>query len=219
MDYHNTPIVDPPKYASAVPIFLQMEFKPVFQMTRNYWLALATRTKDGAGTPLRTPVTYLIICPYPLHQIIADPLPTITLNPESSVGSVVAFHFLETHSNLFLLARVRYVPYTSTLAPIYSCSFDRQRSSGQLGLCLEFRNLRQERREFIELFALTHWSAPIDEGAVRITGNMHFAAVLAHHPRRDRPTFLSIISLRDRRLLNVSAFSCFFSFRPSWQII
>ncbi|KAG6898007.1 hypothetical protein C0992_007496 [Termitomyces sp. T32_za158] len=153
MDYHNNPpIVDLPKYASAVPIFLQTEVKPIFQMTRKHWLALATIAKDGEGMLLKTPIMYLIICPYPLHQIITDPLPTITVKPESSIGTVVAFHFLEAHDNLFLFARIR------------------QRSSGQLGLCLEFRNLRQERRDVIELFTLAQWSAPVDQGSVTVTG-------------------------------------------------
>ncbi|KAG5732576.1 hypothetical protein E4T56_gene16864 [Termitomyces sp. T112] len=181
--YNNPPIVDPPKYASAVPIFLQTESKPVFQMTKNYWLALATITKDREGRPLKTPIMYIIICPYPLHQIIMDPLPTINVKPESSIGSVAAFHFLEAHDNLFLIARIK------------------PRSSGQLTLYLEFRNLRQERRDVIELNELAQWNAPVNQRAVRITGNMQFAAVLAHHPRRDCPAFLSIISLRDRRLL------------------
>ncbi|KAG6877999.1 hypothetical protein C0993_000959 [Termitomyces sp. T159_Od127] len=103
MDRHNNPpIVDHPKYASAVPIFLQTNVKPIFQMTRRHWLALATITKDAEGMLLKTPII--------------------------------------------------------------------QRSSGQLGLCLEFRNLRQERRDVIELFTLAQWSASVDQGAVRITG-------------------------------------------------
>ncbi|KAG6888499.1 hypothetical protein C0995_007837 [Termitomyces sp. Mi166 len=197
MDHYNhTPIVDPPKYSSAAPIFLQTEFKPVFQMTKKYWLALATLMKDREGRPLRTPIMYIILCPYPLHRTIVDPLPSLNVNPDPSIGSVVAFHFLETYDHLFLLARIR------------------RRSSG-LAFCLEFRKFREKTRDVIELNELAHWSMPIDKSAVRITSNTQFAAVLAHHPRIDHPTSLNIISLRDRRLLAVRGNDpCFLTSNP-----